>query len=129
MDKDEQAIRDLIATWLRASAAGDLSKVLTLMAEDVVFLIPGQQPMRGRQAFADSFQAMQPHARLEARSDVQEIQISGNLAYCWTHLSVTVIPKLGGLVKRRSGYTLTILRKEAAGNWVVFRDANMLTAE
>ena len=30
---------------------------------------------------------------------------------------------------RRSGYTLTILRKNSAGSWVVTRDANMLTAE
>ena len=33
---DEQKIRDLIAEWHRASMAGDLARVLTLMAEDVV---------------------------------------------------------------------------------------------
>ncbi len=40
---DEQQIRDLIATWLRASASGDLPTILDLMAEDVVFLIAGQK--------------------------------------------------------------------------------------
>ena len=39
---DEQAIRKLIATWLSASAAGDTQTVLSLMADDVVFLVPGQ---------------------------------------------------------------------------------------
>lgn len=52
---DEQAIRDLIATWHKASAAGDLTTVLKLMAEDVVFLVAGKPPMRGRDAFATGF--------------------------------------------------------------------------
>jgi ketosteroid isomerase-like protein len=30
---------------------------------------------------------------------------------------------------RRSGYTLSILRKEAGGRWVMMRDANLLAAE
>ena len=126
---DEQQIRDLVATWLRASAAGDLLTVLSLMAEDVVFLIPGQPPMRGREAFAAASRAMQGKFRMEAANDIQEIQISGDLAYCWTHLIVTVTPLPSGTPKRRSGHTLTVLRKEPMGNWVVVRDANMLTAE
>jgi len=40
---DEQQIRDLIATWLRASAEGDINKILPLMTEDVVFLIAGHR--------------------------------------------------------------------------------------
>ena len=52
MHADEQAIRELVATWLRASRAGDTETVLGLMADDVVFLVPGHPPMRGRAAFA-----------------------------------------------------------------------------
>jgi ketosteroid isomerase-like protein len=43
MERDEQAIRDLIATWLAASKAGDTKTVLNLVADDVVFLVPGQR--------------------------------------------------------------------------------------
>jgi uncharacterized protein (TIGR02246 family) len=126
---DERQIRDLVATWLRASTAGDLPTVLNLMAEDVVFLLPGHPPMRGREAFAAASQAMQGKFRMEASSEIQEIQVSGDLAYCWTHLVVSVIPLPAGTPKRRAGHTLTVLRKQSAGNWVVIRDANMLTAE
>jgi len=52
MDRDEQAIRSLVATWLEGTAAGDLPRVLELVAEDVVFLGPGRPPMRGRDGFA-----------------------------------------------------------------------------
>ena len=126
---DEQKIRDLVATWLRASAAGDLQTVLGLMAEDVVFLMPGQPPMRGREAFAAASRAMEGKFRMEGKNEIKEIHVEGNLAYCWTQLAVTVTPMAGGTSKRRSGHTLSVLRKEPAGNWVLIRDANMLTVE
>jgi uncharacterized protein (TIGR02246 family) len=128
MRTDEQAIRDLISNWLRATAAGDLNQLLSLMADDVVFLTAGQQPMRGRGAFAASFAQVVEQARIDARADVQEIRVSGDLAYCWNHLNVTVTSKAGDTLARRSGYTLTVLRREAAGEWVIFRDANLLTS-
>ena len=51
MNTEEQAIRDLVASWHRATAAGDVDTVLGLMADDVVFLVPGQPPMKGRSSF------------------------------------------------------------------------------
>src|SRR5579864_8139701 len=108
MEQDEQKIRDLIATWLKATGAGDLPQVLKLMAENVVFLIPGEPPMRGRDAFAVSFQAALQHFRIDAKSQIQEIQVSGDWAYCWNHLSVTMTPRQTGSPMLRSGYTLTV---------------------
>jgi uncharacterized protein (TIGR02246 family) len=126
---DEQQIRDLIATWLRVSAEGEISQILPLMTEDVVFLVAGQPPMRGRDAFAASFAGWQGKFRLETNCEIQEIQVSGNLAYSWTRLSVTMTPIDGGPANRRSGYTLTVLRKNADGDWQIFRDANLLAPE
>ena len=37
---------------MRATAARDLEQVLDLMAEEVVLLLPGRPPLRGRDAFA-----------------------------------------------------------------------------
>ncbi len=49
MQDDEQAIRQLVLTWISASNAGDTEKVLTLMADDVVFLaLPRRQHAGGR---------------------------------------------------------------------------------
>ena len=67
--------------------------------------------------------------RLETKCEIQEIQASGNLAYSWTRLSVTMTPIDSGPANRRSGYTLTVLRKNADGNWQIFRDANLLAPE
>jgi ketosteroid isomerase-like protein len=54
MTDDKRAIRELVETWLTATKAGDLSKVLSLMADDVVFMVPGQKPF-GKEAFAADF--------------------------------------------------------------------------
>ena len=125
---DEQAIRDLMDTWLRATTTGDLQTVLTLMSDDAVFLVPGQPPMHGKRAFAEAFQAMQPVVRIEATHENREIQVHGDIAWCWSYLSVTITPRHEGPPSRRTGHTLSILRKEPAGNWVVIRDANLLAA-
>jgi len=130
MPNDEQLIRDLVATWMRATAEGDLSQILKLMAEDAVFLTPGQPPMRGRDAFAAGFSKALQQFRIESTSDIQEIRIVGDWAYCWNHLLVTMTPNDGERSPmRRSGYTLTVFRKNSDGDWVLYRDANLLATE
>jgi uncharacterized protein (TIGR02246 family) len=51
---DEQQIRDVIETWVKASREGDLATVMNLMTEDVVFLTPGNPPMRREEFEAGS---------------------------------------------------------------------------
>jgi uncharacterized protein (TIGR02246 family) len=99
------------------------------MAEDVVFLVPGQPSMRGRDAFAAAFRNVLQQYRIDSSSKIQEIQIAADWAYCWNHLSVTMTPLQAGSPMRRKGHTLTVLRKKSDGAWVVSRDANMLTPE
>jgi uncharacterized protein (TIGR02246 family) len=129
MADDKQMIRDLIDDWARASGVGDLEKILSLMDEDAVFLIAGRPPMRGREAFGAQFQEVIEQVRMEVSTDIQEIDISGDLGYCWNNLSVTMTPLKDGKPMRRSGPTLTIFRKKEDGSWVLSRDANLLTEE
>jgi len=129
MSEDEKAIRDLVAEWHRATAKGELTVILELMAEDVVFLLAGKPPMRGRDAFAAGFKAAFQQFRIESSSDIQEIQVNGNWAYLWNFLTVTMTPRQGGSPRSRTGNVLSVLRKQANGAWVLFRDANLLTDE
>jgi uncharacterized protein (TIGR02246 family) len=125
MTEDERAIRDLIAAWLEASKAGDTAKVLSLMTDDVVFMVPGREPF-GKEAFAAASQS-QKDMLIEGIADIRELKVLGDWAYLRNHLRVTLTPGDGTPVTR-SGYTLTILRK-TAGRWRLARDANLLTAE
>jgi uncharacterized protein (TIGR02246 family) len=126
MQNDEQEIRELVATWLSASKAGDTEKVLSLMSDDVVFLVCGQPPMRGKSAFAESQTTFLGKVDLDTTSDIQEIKVLGEWAYMWTHLSIVVTPKDGGAPVKRAGNTMSILQKQS-GSWRIMRDANMLT--
>ena len=126
-ENEKQKIRDVIDTWIKASSENDLDRVLPLMAEDVIFLLPGQPPMRGRAAFAAASRANAGKIRFEGRPDIQEIQIAGDFAFCWNHLSVTVTPLSTGVPNHLAGNILSIFRKEPDGRWVLYRDANMLT--
>jgi uncharacterized protein (TIGR02246 family) len=124
MPTDEDAIRQLVATWLDASRAGDTDKVLSLMTDDVVFLTPGHPPMRGKAAFAASLASLKSFD-IQGRSEIEEIEIVGDWAWMWTRLTVTMTPKNGGPPVERAGNTLSILNRRA-GAWKIARDANML---
>ena len=50
---------------------------------------------------------------IDGRSEIQEIQISGDHAYMWSQLRVEVTPP-GGVTVKRAGHTLSVLRKRAA---------------
>jgi len=122
---DEQQIRELVSTWHAATKAGDVDKVLTLMTDDVVFLVHGRTPM-GKAEFASVSRPPQgkPAPKIEARSDIQEIQVSGDWAFMWSKLSVVMTPP-GGAPSKRAGHTLTVFQR-VDGRWLLARDANLL---
>ncbi len=122
---DEREIRELVTRWIAATKAGDLDTVLGLMTDDAVFLVPGMAPF-GRDEFAAASRTPpgMPRPTIEGTSEIREMRISGDLAYIWTRLSVSMTPPAGEPVER-AGHTLTVLRK-VDGRWKLARDANLL---
>ena len=126
MRSDEDQIRALVAAWQAATRAGDVDTVLGLMTDDVVFLVPGRPPMdRSEFAALSRGPAGSPRPVIEAVSEIQEIQVSGDLAFAWTRLAVTVTPPGAVESIARAGHTLTIFRR-VSGEWRLARDANLL---
>jgi uncharacterized protein (TIGR02246 family) len=126
MQNEEAAIRKLVDTWLAASQAGDLTTVLSLMSDDVIFMVPGKKPF-GKQEFTASNEKMKG-IKMESSSEIQEIKVLGDWAWMRNFLRVTFTPP-GGSATVHSGYILTILRKNPNGDWVIARDANLLVPE
>lgn len=77
MHNDEQAIRNVIEKWLRASATGDVNTMLTLLADDMVFIVPGQPPF-GKQEFKAAWDGPMKGAKIAADAVVEEVLISGD---------------------------------------------------
>jgi uncharacterized protein (TIGR02246 family) len=124
---DEQQIRELVAAWMAATKAADTEKILSLMTDDVVFLVAGQPPF-GKEKFAETLKAPigKPGSQIDASSEIQEIRVAGDIAYSWAKLRVEIIPP-GGQPILRAGHTLTVFRK-TGGRWLLARDANLLTS-
>lgn len=126
MQSDEQEIRQLVSTWMAASKAGDVETVLSLMADDVVFLVTGQPPMcKADFAAAARAQTSAGGPKFDGSSEIQEIKILGDWAFMWQKLTVVVTPPNGVQSITRAGHTLTIFKRQN-GKWVLARDANML---
>lgn len=127
MPNDEDAIRDLVATWMQATKSGDTDTVLDLISEDALFLVPGRAPF-GKREFAQAAQAQAGSAmQFDGRSEIEEIQVHGDWAFMRSHLTVTATQP-GQAPVVRAGHTLTVLRKEQ-GRWLLARDANLLVAQ
>ena len=86
---------------------------------------PAKEPF-GKEAFAATSQGMKD-VQMDGVADIQEVAVLGDWAWTRVHLTLTVTPP-NAKPMRRSGYTMSIWRKQPNG-WVIFRDANLLTTE
>jgi uncharacterized protein (TIGR02246 family) len=126
MSDDEKEIRQLVATWMSATKAGDSATVLGLMTDDAVFLVPGRAPF-GKSAFAEAARAQSNSSmQFDGESEILEVKVLGEWAYMLTKLTVTATQPGGSHPVVRAGHTLTILHKQN-GKWRLARDANLLT--
>jgi uncharacterized protein (TIGR02246 family) len=125
-DEDERQIRQLVDSWIAASKAHDLPALMDMMTDDVVFMTPGRAPF-GKAEFAADSERMKSVA-IEARAEVQEMEVFGARAYIRNHVRVELTSP-GQAPKRVSGYAMSVLRKEADGRWRIARDANLVMPE
>jgi uncharacterized protein (TIGR02246 family) len=126
MGPDEREIREVHSTWIDAVNAGDLVRLLTLMADDVVFLNPGRAPF-GRDGFSAAFSAAHQQARIRCISELEEVVVVGEVAYTRSRDSISVTPRAGGNATRMAGHRLTVYRKQPDGRWLLARDAHTLS--
>jgi ketosteroid isomerase-like protein len=111
MGSDERAIREVHTTWIDAVNAGDLVRLLTLMADDVVFLNP----------------TAHQQSRIRCISELEEIVVVGEVAYTLCRDSLSVTPRADGEATELAGHRITIYRKQPDGRWLLARDAHTLS--
>ena len=126
MTDDARQIRELVDSWIAASKAHDLPALMDMMTDDVVFMTPGRPPF-GKAEFAADSERMKG-AAIDARADVQEIEVFGPCAYVRNHIQAEMT-FTGQAPRRMSGYAMTVLRKDAGGRWRIARDANLVVPE
>ena len=126
MESGERAIRELHATWIDALNAGDLARLLSLMADDVVFLNPGRAPF-GRDGFPAGYSNAHQRSRIRCVSELEEVVAVGPVAYTLARDSLSVAPRAGGQTTEMAGHRITIYRQQPDGRWLLARDAHTLS--
>ena len=124
---DKQAIRATVEKWLDASRKGDTATLLTLLADDVIFITPGKEPF-GKKEFANANAQQMRELKMEPEIDIKEIEVVGDWAWTRSFLNVTL--KQGAEKPTKlSGHILTIWQKQPDATWVIKRDANFVKPE
>jgi uncharacterized protein (TIGR02246 family) len=126
MGTDEQEVREAHSTWIAAVNAGDLAHLLTLMADDAVFLGPGQAPI-GRDGFSTNFAAAHQQLRIRCISELEEVVVVGDVAYTRSRDTLYVTPRTGGEASQLAGYRMSVYRGQPEGRWLIARDAHTLS--
>jgi uncharacterized protein (TIGR02246 family) len=121
MNKDEQAIRELVDRWWTASRKNDVDAVLPMIADDALFTVAGAEPF-GKKAFEAQARKMKD-VRTDGHTDVLEVEVIGTWAWMRGHITVRMNDM------ERQGYVLSILRKDPDGHWVIYREANLLPGQ
>ena len=127
MTSDEQNIRTVHSLWIDAVNAGDLTRLLTLVTEDVVFLAPGEAPFGGER-FSSNFMTAHQQMRICCTSELEEVVVVGEVAYTRSGDALSVTPRAGGRTAQFAGHRMTVYRKQSDGRWLLSRDAHTLSA-
>ncbi len=126
MGPDERGVRVAHLAWIDAVNTGNLACLLTLMADDVVFLAPGRAPF-DRDGFSATFPAAHKQAGIRCISELEEVVVVGEVAYTRSRDSLSVMPRDGGEATELAGHRITVYRKQPDGRWLLARDAHTLS--
>lgn len=124
MSPDELQIHEAHASWIVAVNGGDLDRLLSLTTEDVVFINPGQEPF-GHEEFSIAVSEAHQRLRLLCTSELEEVVVSGEVAYTRSRDSLSLTDRAGGETTCLAGYRMTVYRKQD-GRWLLARDAHTL---
>ena len=126
---DRAAIVRLTADWLAAERRQDVPTVLELVTDDAVFLLPNGQGVSGKAAIGNMFRAYFASFSGDHQATTDEVHIAGDWAFAWGREATTLTPVRGGNPIALRGFGLSILRREADGQWRFARGINNLALQ
>lgn len=117
--EDEAAtLMRLSREWSEVAGSGDLERTLAYWADDAVMMIPGQPPIRGKEAireFVESSAAV-PGFSVKWEPLEAHVSASGDMAYLIERNQFSFTDSSGALVTE-SNKVLTVWRKQDDGTW------------
>lgn len=118
---DEAAIRAHTDQFLSAWNAADVAGFDGMYTDDAVLLQPDGPVTVGREAILQAFTDYFNEFDAEQAAVVDEVEVSGDIAYSRGTWSLTQTPKAGGDPQARNGKWSNVVRRQADGSWKVWR--------
>lgn len=121
---DEAAIRAADADFVKAAAAKDLDKCMSLYADDAVFLSSSSPALVGKDNIRPVIQRMLA-APMQLTINVASVDVarSGDLAMDRGTVEAAVMDKKGKTTTQTSEYVL-VWKKQADGAWKIVADTS-----
>ena len=116
---DEEALRTIVAQNAASFTTGDLEAILDLYAEDTVQMPPDTPAIMGKQDLRDALGVFLEQYAVELTANVQDVRVSGDLAYARVSFEQSTTPRDGGETIHEVGKWVLISQREAGGEWKI----------
>jgi uncharacterized protein (TIGR02246 family) len=119
---DAEAIMMLLTEYDAAATAGNVDAVMALYADDAVSMPPDAPARTGKEEIRAAFVAVLEENTVQLTSQVDEVRVSGDLAFLRAAYDETLTPKAGGEPTQLHGKWLVILERQPDGSWKSWRE-------
>ncbi len=116
----ESQLQALITAYETSLNAADVNRIYQLYTEDGVVMPAGYPTMSGRTGVRDAYNALFKSFRLTVHSTVDELKVSGDLAYAVTHSTGTFTILASGVKGPVANRELFVFARGADG-WKIAR--------
>jgi uncharacterized protein (TIGR02246 family) len=113
----EEEIQALLGAWADALRRSDAPAVASLVTDDAEFWSQGAAPLSGREAVEATMAAFLERFALDQQFEVQELVVSGDLAFVRGLERNRLVPRDGSESREVLQRAFSVLRRESDGVW------------
>ena len=117
---DKQLISELTQSWVDVTNNEDIEGLLGILTTDVIIFSPNAEPLKSKSSIKETYGPYYQAYDLEITADINEIHISGNLAYVWTLVEGTRTQRDAKETDNFEYNNLWVLKKNESG-WKLWR--------
>lgn len=115
-DADVSRIEEIGEHWQKFDNTGDETVIISDLAEDIVVLPPGSEPIRGKTAIEEKLQAFPPNP-YDVEHTSERRMISGDLAFDYISVEGSKLDEDGVVTGDVSLKGVDIYRRDEDGGW------------
>jgi uncharacterized protein (TIGR02246 family) len=122
---DEKAIRDIETAWVKAFAAKDMDKIVSVYADEGMVLLSNAPTMVGKDAIRAGMKDTVADPKFSLDLKTAKVEVSkDDLAYSQGTYSVTGTDPKTKKVMAEKGRYVEVYKKQPDGSWKIVQDIN-----